>query len=1803
MKYCAFRSTFIYKLFSSLLLFSLALTFWPSRAASAAANTWSATGSLGTARYLHTATLLADGHVLIAGGYNGNILSSAELYDPFSGAWSATDSLIRTRYYHTATLLPDGRVLVVGGGGLTSVELYDPTNGTWSYTGSLATARYWHTATLLADGRVLVVGGDNLGGGTLSSAELYDPVSGAWSTTGSLATARYWHTATLLPDGRVLVAGGFDDNATLVSAEVYDPVSGTWSTTGSLATARYHHTATLLTDGRILAVGGFNRRYSNLASAELYDPISGTWSSIGSTGTARSIHTATLLPDGRILVAGGYGGISTYLASAELYNPANGTWSAASPMATAHSSHTATLLPDGHILIAGGYDGSSPGASAELYDPAGGTWSTTDPLWYTRASHTATLLPDGSVMVTGGDNNGTSVSNTRLYDPGSEIWTTVGSLAKARQHHTATLLVDGRVLAAGGFNNISGRLASAELYAPASGTWSTTGSMAKARSDFTATLLPDGRVLVAGGLSNSGGYLSSVELYDPASGSWSATGSMGMARTRHAAALLPDGRVLVAGGWNSSTYLASVELYDPISGTWSATGSMAAAREYLKITLLPNGRVLATGGRNGSGALASAELYDVAGGSWSNTGSMVKARMQHTVTLLPDGRILAAGGWNNSNGALTNTELYNPASGVWGSSGSMGEARYAHSATLLPDGRVLVAGGSQVSRYLYSAELYDRGLGFQPAWRPSLDAFVGPMVPGESLSASGTNLRGYGLAEASGGATNNSASNYPLLQLRYEDSERSLWLPFDGSSPITVTAPLSSGLPIGPAWVTVFVNGIPSQSRYVELNHRPAGGNGQVSLLEDTSKTFSSGDFTYSDADGDVFGGIQVTALETAGDLRCGGAPVVTGTLCSPLSNLVFTPTLNANGNPYASFEFKVIQAHLGLASASSYTMTLEVIPVNDSPLLAPIDTQSAGELTTLSFTANASDPDQGDVLTYTLDAGAPGGASINPATGQFTWTPGETDGPGVYTITVRVRDDGVPALSDSNTTQIAVYEVNLAPTLASIGDWSIDELTLLTFTASASDSDIPTNTLTYTLDAGAPSGASIEPGTGQFTWTPSENQGPGVYSITVRVSDDGVPGLDDFETLQVTVNEINLAPVLAVIGDRSVDELTPLSFTASASDPDQGDVLTYTLDAGAPGGASIDPGTGQFTWTPGEADGPGVYTITVRVNDDGVPALEDFETLQITVKDVNSAPVLIPIGDRSVDELTSLSFMVSASDSDIPTNMLTYTLDAGAPGGASIDPGTGQFTWTPDEADGPGVYTITVRVGDDGSPTLDDFETLQVTVNEINQTPLLASIGDQSVDELTTLSFMASASDPDLPANMLTYSLDIGAPGGASIDPGAGQFTWTPGEAEGPGVYTITVRVSDNGIPGLDDFQTIRVTVNEINQAPLLTFIGNQNVDEMATLSFNASASDTDVPANTLIYTLDAGAPAGASINPGTGQFTWTPGEADGPGVYTITVRVRDDGAPALEDFKTLQVTVNEINQAPVLAPIGDQSVNELTTLNFTACAGDSDLPANTLTYSLDAGAPAGASIDPGTGQLTWMPSEGQGPGVYTITVRVSDDGAPALEDAKTLIVTVNEVNLAPLVVAVANQKAVEGQPISFSGSFIDPGRGLGRGPLAGEIILWDMGDGAVISATLTPTYTYGDNGVYTVTLTVTDSLGGVGQDTLLVTVDNAPASLAPLSYQTGVAGDSVFVSSTFSDPGWLDTHTVTIEWAPGVTDTLNLASGEYAFAFEHIYAQSGIYMVTVTVIDDDGGTDSQEFSISIASDLSRIFLPLAVR
>ncbi|MEI8342537.1 MAG: kelch repeat-containing protein, partial [Verrucomicrobiota bacterium] len=275
------------------------------------------TGSLSQARFLHTATLLANGKVLVAGGQGHYAtLKSAELYDPATGTWSLTGQMTDRRAGHVAVLLENGEVLVVGGesekGMLASAEIYNPSTGRWRLTVPLDVPRIGHTLTCMPGGIVVCLGGLNPpayegGDNVLAEERLYDPFFGIWGgLNGPPIIRRSHHTATLLPNGRLLCAG----NATFDYIDGFDhgystellPGLGVWFDTGAMVTPRGEHAAVLLANGEVLVVGGDSESGTN--KAEIYNFNSRTWRAAPDLRSPRENgHTATLLPSGEVLVA------------------------------------------------------------------------------------------------------------------------------------------------------------------------------------------------------------------------------------------------------------------------------------------------------------------------------------------------------------------------------------------------------------------------------------------------------------------------------------------------------------------------------------------------------------------------------------------------------------------------------------------------------------------------------------------------------------------------------------------------------------------------------------------------------------------------------------------------------------------------------------------------------------------------------------------------------------------------------------------------------------------------------------------------------------------------------------------------------------------------------------------------------------------------------------------------------------------------------------------------------------------------------------------------------------------------------------------------------------------------------------------------------------------------------------------------------------------------------------------------------------------------------------------------------------
>ena len=383
--------------------------------------TWSETGALPTGLTLATNGVLsgtptATGSFPITVTATDSVSQSSAPVDftivVDAHGFKPTGSMAMARASHTATLLSNGRVLIAGGtdtsGNTATAEIYDPNTESFSSINDMHSPRSGHTATTLKDGRVLIVGGGS------AAAEIYDPNSGNFVSTGTMQTDRDMATATLLQDGRVLVAGGQQPSGVLMTAEIFDPGTGAFSAAGNMTSARSQHTATLLSGGKVLLTGGIDNTGTGLTSAELFDPVTGHFTSTGSMVAGREGQTATLLNNNNVLVVGGVDpSTNTVPVTAEVYNPAAGTFSQSGHLLQGVFDHTAILLTNGQVLIAGGIVPNGVGVfTSEIFDPTVGVFTVTGSLNSPRYQHTATLLNDGTILVVGGRPDGAAVLNT-----------------------------------------------------------------------------------------------------------------------------------------------------------------------------------------------------------------------------------------------------------------------------------------------------------------------------------------------------------------------------------------------------------------------------------------------------------------------------------------------------------------------------------------------------------------------------------------------------------------------------------------------------------------------------------------------------------------------------------------------------------------------------------------------------------------------------------------------------------------------------------------------------------------------------------------------------------------------------------------------------------------------------------------------------------------------------------------------------------------------------------------------------------------------------------------------------------------------------------------------------------------------------------------------------------------------------------------------------------------------------------------------------------------------------------------------
>ncbi|WP_404783509.1 putative Ig domain-containing protein [Altericista sp. CCNU0014] len=815
---------------------------------------------------------------------------------------------------------------------------------------------------------------------------------------------------------------------------------------------------------------------------------------------------------------------------------------------------------------------------------------------------------------------------------------------------------------------------------------------------------------------------------------------------------------------------------------------------------------------------------------------------------------------------------------------------------------------------------------------------------------------------------------------------------------------------------------------------------------------------------------------------------------------LSWTPGFEAAGT-YENVQFTVSDG----VNAVTQTTTILIAPVNQAPALIKPSDRTVREGETIRFQLQGQDP-EGATLTYFSNL-LPGGAVLDPKTGLFEWTPTYFQA-GTFEIPFIVSDGSTTA---TQTVKLTVLNVNAAPEFEGLTPWQVAEGQQVRFRAFAFDADNPgfipqdrsssgqltiqegsNPTVSYTV-SGLPTGASFDPVTAMFSWTPGYSQA-GTYAVSFTATDDGngtgVPLSTTF-TVPITVGNTNRSPEIAPISNETLARGDVRELVLQATDP-EGNPLQLTLSTlngyALPSFVTFTDngnGTALLRVAPGDGD-RGDYTLTLTAADSGdgggAGAIQSVSTsFVVSVNTVNERPVFDPIGDKVAVVGEPLEFVVRVRDLD--QEPLSFAVQ-GLPTGATLTPlpiyGQARFSWTPTAAD-LGNYDLNFQVED--SRTLGDQQAVRLVVRNTNAAPVLATVGTVTVQENQALTLPLVATDSD--GDRLTYAA-TNLPAGAKLDALTGVLSWTPSLFQAGTYAGIQVTATDGN---RSSTQTFSITVNNVNQAPVLVPLPIQSGRENVPLQFSLAA--TDIDRDSVIYRAVTPLPSGASLDSRTGTFRWTPGYEQA-GDYTFRFEATDPQGSTSEI--AVAVKIDNVNRAPAIS-VSDRSAVLGQPLVFQVAGSDPDLN-TTLVYSAK-NLPDGATLNASTGEFRWTPGPGQA-GSYTLNFEVSDGESTR---SRTSVIQVGTRFAAPLVTleqtpsfAVVPGQAVLLHAIADSQADIN------------SITLTVNGQPVTLDSQGRATYTPTTPGRLTVEAIATDADGLVGRTSSILKVRDPLDLFAPV-------------------------------------------------------------------------------------------------
>jgi len=784
---------------------------------------------------------------------------------------------------------------------------------------------------------------------------------------------------------------------------------------------------------------------------------------------------------------------------------------------------------------------------------------------------------------------------------------------------------------------------------------------------------------------------------------------------------------------------------------------------------------------------------------------------------------------------------------------------------------------------------------------------------------------------------------------------------------------------------------------------------------------------------------------------------------------------------------------------------------------------------------AASSDPD-GTIVTYRWDCDASNGVALSAGSSSPTLNCNYSS-IGTYTVTLEVTDDD--GATDTDTATVSV--VNADPVANPGGPYSTFQNTPLTVNGALS-SDPDGSIVTYEWDCDASNGISYSAASASPVFSCSYTS-TGTRTLTLRVTDDD--GATDTGTTTVAVT--NQTPVAEAGGPYTGSQSVAMPvFSFGSVDPD-GSIVSYDWDCTSDG--TYDTTTSSQTGATCTYPTIGTYTITLRVTDDD--GATDFDTA--TAQIGNQAPVAAPGGPYAA--LQNTNVLIDGSQSaDVDGTIVTYEWDCDSGDGVSFTSTGGAPVFTCSYA-AIGTYTVTLRVTDDDGAT--DIETTQVVVS--NGDPVAVAGGPYSGSKNTPIAVDGSGSS-DADGNIVLYEWDCDEDEVIDItssSPTGGTCTYP-----NIGTYTVYLIVTDNN-GGTDD-DTATVTISPVD--PVADAGGPYAGTQGVPIAIDGSGS-SDADGNIVTYEWDC---------EGDGIFEFTSFNSNdvtctyaSVGTFTLQLRVTDDDG--LTDIDTVQVTLQNI--LPVADAGGPYTGSEAVAIAMDG-TGSGDVDGTIVQYSWDCdtdGLPDAISPTAYGSTCTYPAA-----GIYTVTLTVTDnDGATDSDTA-----SVNVVSSPPVANAGGPYNGGEGSLILLdaSGSF-DTG---------GSIVSyeWDCASDGVYEITSSQPLgngcSYEDEGNFTVTLRVTDDDGDSTVSVATIAVANvAPTLVGPAGPTNGDEGSSLNWSATATDPGVNDVLSYTWDFGDG-------ASGTGSSVF-HTYAENGVYTVTVTVDDGDGGSDVNSILVTI--------------